>query len=47
MFHMRLVKAGYGSLREVKEMTAREVLQAMNYETFCNDYEAAAMERNS
>jgi hypothetical protein len=31
---------GYGSLREVKEMTAREVIQALYYDTFLNEYEA-------
>jgi hypothetical protein len=42
----RLVKAGYGSLKEVKEMTAREVLQALNYEVFLSDYERAYFELN-
>lgn len=27
-------------------MTAREVLQALNYETFCNQYEQAYLELN-
>lgn len=43
---MKLVKVGYGSLKEVKEMTAREVLQALNYEKFLNDYESAYVEAN-
>lgn len=37
---------GLGSLREVKELDARTVLQALNYEKFCADYEAAYMELN-
>lgn len=40
------MKAGYGSLREVEEFDARRVLQALNYEEFCNDYEAAYVEMN-
>jgi hypothetical protein len=40
-----LVKAGYGSLAEVQEMDARTVLQALNYEKFCADYERAALRR--
>lgn len=40
----RLVKAGYGSLREVMGFNAREVLQALSYEKFLADYEAAYME---
>jgi hypothetical protein len=40
------VKAGYGSLREVQEFDARTVLQALNYEGFCNDYESAYVELN-
>jgi len=40
------VKAGYGTLREVMEMTAREVIQAMHYETFVNKYESAFYEVN-
>lgn len=42
----RLVKAGYGTIREVKEMDAREVLQAIHYEAFCDHYETAYMEMN-
>jgi hypothetical protein len=41
-----LVKAGYGSLEEVKKMTAREVLQAIHYETFLGEYEDAYLEAN-
>ena len=43
---MRLVKSGYGSLREVKEMTAREVMQALHYETFLENYESSYLELN-
>lgn len=46
LIHFRLVKAGYGSLREVEEMDARRVLQALNYESFLADYEAAYVEMN-
>jgi hypothetical protein len=31
---------------EVKEMDAREVIQALNYETFINEYESTFMEMN-
>lgn len=44
LIHFRLVKAGYGSLEEVKEMDARTVLQALNFEKFCNDYDLAYLE---
>jgi len=43
---LRLVKAGYGSLREVKGMDVREVIQALHYETFSGEYQAAFMEAN-
>lgn len=47
LIYLRLCKAGYaGSLNHAKEMTAREVLQALNYETFCNQYEQAYLELN-
>ena len=38
---------GFGTLREVKEMNAREVLQALNYDSFLNDYEFAYVKMNS
>ncbi len=44
LIHLRLVKAGYGSLSEVKKMTAREVLQALSYEKFTTDYQDAYLE---
>lgn len=37
---------GMGSFSEVVELDVRTVLQALNYETFCNDYEFAWMELN-
>lgn len=44
VYYLRLVKAGYGSMEDVKNMNAREVLQALYYEKFLSDYEAAYME---
>jgi hypothetical protein len=41
-----LVKAGLGSLTEVRELDARTVLQSLNYEKFWSDYEAAYLELN-
>lgn len=46
MIYFRLVKAGYGSLNEVREMDARTVLQALFYEDFRSDYELVFMELN-
>lgn len=40
LVYMRLVKLGYGDLKGVEEMNSREVLQALHYESFCDDYEA-------
>ena len=37
----RLVKAGYGSIREVKNLNVEEVVDALNYETFLIDYQKA------
>jgi hypothetical protein len=34
-------------LADVKEMTAREVLQALAFESFVSDYEKAFMELNN
>lgn len=42
----RLVKAGYGSYQQVKEMNTREVLQAICYEKYWSDYESTYMELN-
>ena len=46
LIHLRLVKAGLGSLAEVREMDARTVIQALHYESFCDDYERAHWELN-
>lgn len=46
IIYMRLVKAGYGSLREVMEFNAIIVLQALYYEKFVSDYERAYLEVN-
>ena len=46
LIYFKLVKSGYGSLKEVKEFDARTVLQALNYEKFVSDYESAYMEVN-
>jgi hypothetical protein len=46
LIHLRLVKAGLGSLNEVREFDARTVLQALFYEGFCDDYEKAFWELN-
>lgn len=43
---MKLSKAGYGSLNEVMEMDARKIIQLINYEQYCSDYESAWMELN-
>lgn len=44
---LRLCKAGYAnSLQEAEELTARQVLQALNYEKFCSEYQTAFMELN-
>jgi hypothetical protein len=38
---------GYArSIADAREMTAREVIQALNYEVFCGDYEREYMEIN-
>lgn len=40
------MKAGYGTLKEVEDMDARTVLQALHYEKFISDYESAYVELN-
>jgi len=37
---------GMGSMAEVKELDARTVLQALNYEVFCDDWERTYWELN-
>jgi hypothetical protein len=41
----KLVRSGYGSLSEVEMFDARTVLQALVYDKFINDYEAAFLEK--
>ena len=42
----KLVKSGYGDIEVVKRMNSREVLQAIEYEKFTADYQAAYIELN-
>lgn len=44
LLHLRVTKAGYGSLNEVEEFDARKMLQILNYENFISDYESAFLE---
>ena len=44
LIYFKLVKLGYGSYNEVVELDARVVIQALNYEKFCDDYESAYLE---
>lgn len=47
LIYFRLCKAEYArSIAEAKELDAREVLQALNYEMFLSDYEQAFLEMN-
>jgi hypothetical protein len=39
-----LVKKGYGSLSEVKEMDTPELLKILEYESIMNDIESLAIE---
>lgn len=41
----RLVKLGYGSLEEVKQFTAREVIQILKFEEFVSNYEKIVIDR--
>ncbi len=42
-----MVKAGYAkSLEEAKQMSARDVIQAIHYESFIQDYDHAIAEMN-
>lgn len=43
LIYLRLVKAGYGKLEDVRKMNAREVIQALYYEKFISDYQTAYM----
>ena len=46
IIYFRLVKMGMGDFFTVQKMTAREVVQALYYEQFLSDYEAAYIELN-
>ena len=41
----RIVKLGYGTLEQVKNFTAREVIQILKYEDFISNYERIVVER--
>lgn len=44
LVYFKLSKAGYGSVNEIEQWDARRVLQALSYEKFCGEYEAAQWE---
>lgn len=46
MLDFRLVKAGYGNLKQVRKMNSREYLQALGYEKFLSDYSGAVRALN-
>jgi hypothetical protein len=47
LVYFKLCKSGYASsVAEAATMDARTVLQALNYDTFCSDYESAFLEMN-
>lgn len=47
LIYFRLCKSGYASsVKEAAEMDARTVLQALAYDEFCHNYEAAFLELN-
>ena len=39
------MKLGYGTLEQVKNFTAREVIQILKYEDFISNYERIVVER--
>jgi len=41
-----LVKKGYGSLKEIKEMDTPELLKILEYESILGDIESLAYEEN-
>jgi len=43
---LQLSKAGYGHVDDIEKWDARKTLQALYYENFRVDYEAAYMELN-
>lgn len=47
LVYFKLCKAGYASsVKEAMTYDARTVLQALEYDNFCNDYETAYYELN-
>lgn len=46
LYHLRLSKAGYGSVNEIETWDARKVLQTFHYEQFCDKYERAYLDMN-
>jgi hypothetical protein len=46
LYYIKLSKAGYGSVNEIEEWDARKVLQALEYEKYCDDYDSAWLEMN-
>jgi hypothetical protein len=47
LVYFRLCKSGYASsIREAALLTAKEVLQALAYDRFLNQYEAKWLEMN-
>lgn len=46
LIYFRLAKEGYGSVNEIEQWDARRVLQALNFEKFCFDFDSAYMELN-
>ena len=46
LIYLKLSKAGYGFVNEIEQWDARKILQALNYEKFCDDYESAFVELN-
>jgi len=46
LIYFRLSKAGYGHVDDIEKWDARKVIQALHYEGFWYDYEAAYVELN-
>ena len=43
---LRLVKAGYGTVNEIEKWGARKIINALDYEKYCQDYGLAFDEIN-
>lgn len=43
---MRLSKAGYGSITEIKNLSSDIFINLIHYENFANEYKEAVMELN-